>query len=150
VSVVRDLFPHALAIVPVAAALATPDVYREADRQGLARPAAQLADRREQVLAWLAAGGSPPPELLVNDLEPAARALCPLIDRALDDLRSAGAEHVLVSGSGPTVFGVFAGADGERAAEAAVAALRGHHPHASAALPVGPDYAHPRPLAATR
>ena len=42
----------------------------------------------------------------VNDLEPAARRLCPLIEPALEALREAGARHSMVSGSGPTVFGI--------------------------------------------
>ena len=59
---------------------------------------------------------------LVNDLEPAARSLCPSIDGALRSMRDAGAEHALVSGSGPTVFGLFAS---QRAARAAAARLPG-------------------------
>ncbi len=47
------------------------------------------------------------PELLVNDLEPAARSLRPEIGVALDALREAGAPHALLTGSGPTAFGLF-------------------------------------------
>ncbi len=36
-----------------------------------------------------------------NDLQDAARSLCPAIDAALDAARAAGADHALVSGSGP-------------------------------------------------
>jgi 4-diphosphocytidyl-2-C-methyl-D-erythritol kinase len=57
---------------------------------------------------------------VVNDLEPAARHLCPAIDPALDLLRVHGAAHVHVSGSGPTVFGLFDSADGARAGAAQV------------------------------
>ena len=49
---------------------------------------------------------------LHNDLQDAARSLCPAIDAALDTARAAGADHALVSGSGPTVVGLFLGADG--------------------------------------
>jgi 4-diphosphocytidyl-2-C-methyl-D-erythritol kinase len=56
----------------------------------------------------------PPP---VNDLQAAARALCPAIDPVLEEVAAAGANHVLVSGSGPTVFGFFD--DPERARLAA-------------------------------
>jgi 4-diphosphocytidyl-2-C-methyl-D-erythritol kinase len=52
--------------------------------------------------AELRAGAAPPP---VNDLEPAARRLCRAIDPALEALARAGAEHPMVTGSGPTVFG---------------------------------------------
>jgi 4-diphosphocytidyl-2-C-methyl-D-erythritol kinase len=55
-------------------------------------------------------------ELLVNDLEPAARSLCPSIDNALDEARAAGAEHAMVAGSGPTVVGLFADPEGARTA----------------------------------
>ncbi len=42
-----------------------------------------------------------------NDLEPAAVRLCPPIARLRERLRRLGAEAVGLSGSGPTVFGVF-------------------------------------------
>jgi len=44
---------------------------------------------------------------LVNDLEPAARSLRPDIGAALDALREAGAPLALLTGSGPTAFGLF-------------------------------------------
>ena len=46
--------------------------------------------------------------LLENDLEPAAVRLCPAIARLREGLREAGALAVGMSGSGPTIFGVFA------------------------------------------
>ena len=54
------------------------------------------------------AGASPLtyPDLLVNDLEPAARALRPEIGDALDALRGAGAGHAMLTGTGPTAVGV--------------------------------------------
>lgn len=45
--------------------------------------------------------------LVANDLEPAARRLHPAIGPLLDELRAGGALAVGLSGSGPTVFGVF-------------------------------------------
>jgi 4-diphosphocytidyl-2-C-methyl-D-erythritol kinase len=54
--------------------------------------------------------------LLENDLEPAALGLCPAIARLREGLREAGALAVGMSGSGPTVFGVFGN---EREAERA-------------------------------
>jgi len=59
-----------------------------------------------------------PDELIANDLEPAARALCPEIDEALATAREVGAHHALVCGSGPTVIGLFADLRGARAAAA--------------------------------
>jgi 4-diphosphocytidyl-2-C-methyl-D-erythritol kinase len=153
--------PHGVLVLPSPHALATPDVFREADRLGLRRSAEGLAERRAELLARLgpidaspAAGSSPraagspaaprpplPPDLLVNDLEPAARSLCPSIDDALAAARSAGGDHALVSGSGPTVVGIFDGPDGPAAAEAAARELRTRFPGAVAAHPVGAAFA---------
>ena len=110
--------PRALrrARAPVATReLSTADVYREADRLGLPRDAAALAAKLREVST---AAGDLPDELIVNDLEPAARALCPEIDAALAAARGAGAHHALVCGSGPTVIGLFADLQGARAAAA--------------------------------
>ena len=54
--------------------------------------------------------------LLANDLEPAALRLCPPVARLRERLRRAGAAAVGMSGSGPTVFGVFPGLRQARAA----------------------------------
>jgi 4-diphosphocytidyl-2-C-methyl-D-erythritol kinase len=105
-------------LLPAAGALSTAEVFRQADRMGLARPSAELADRRRTVSA---AGAHLPGELIVNDLEPAARALCPSIDDALRALRAAGAEHALVCGSGATVAGLFPRVDAARGAALALA-----------------------------
>jgi 4-diphosphocytidyl-2-C-methyl-D-erythritol kinase len=59
-------------------------------------------------------------ELLVNDLQDAAIGLRPEIEASLQALRDAGAARALISGSGPTSFGLFANRD---AAEAAAARL---------------------------
>jgi 4-diphosphocytidyl-2C-methyl-D-erythritol kinase len=50
----------------------------------------------------------------------------------------------MVSGSGPTVFGLFPGEAGVAHAHAAAEALRGRHPEAVAATPVGRAFAEPR------
>ena len=50
------------------------------------------------------------PELgldLANDLEPAAERLCPAIIPLREQLRALGARAVGLSGSGPTLFGIF-------------------------------------------
>lgn len=110
-------------VVPSAHALSTAAVYREADRLELPRAPADLAARLDEVRAGL--GDGPfglPAELLVNDLEPAARRLCPAIDDAVARVRSAGADHVMVSGSGPTVLGLFVDPG---AAERAAAGIEG-------------------------
>jgi 4-diphosphocytidyl-2-C-methyl-D-erythritol kinase len=87
-----------LVIVPLDAQLSAGEVYREFDARDIPRTAAEL----EAAAKRIRAGDVDP----VNDLEPAARRLCPLIDPALEALREAGVEHPMVSGSGPTVFGV--------------------------------------------
>jgi 4-diphosphocytidyl-2-C-methyl-D-erythritol kinase len=57
--------------------------------------------------------------LLVNDLEPAARRLCPPIARLSEGLRKLGALGVGMSGSGATVFGLFASEEEASAARRA-------------------------------
>jgi 4-diphosphocytidyl-2-C-methyl-D-erythritol kinase len=121
--------PYAVLILPAAEALATADVYRQADAMGLAREQAGLAERLRAVEAH---GADLPDELVVNDLEPAARALCPAIDEALAAVRAAGADRALVCGSGPTVVGLFRRVD---AARAAAVALSGRAPHPILAEP---------------
>ena len=127
--------PHSLVIVPLPAALSTPAVYAEADRLGLSRPAEALRDRLGRLRAALVAGARPPADLLCNDLEAAARSLCPEIGPALAAVAALGADHVLVCGSGPTVAGLFWADAVNRASEAA-AALAGRYPGVVAATPV--------------
>jgi len=45
--------------------------------------------------------------LVVNDLEPAASRLCPAVSELRKEIEATGALAVSLSGSGPTVFGVF-------------------------------------------
>ena len=122
--------PFGLAIVPSAATLSTPEVYRAFDRLGGARSPAEL-----ERAAAAARAGEPPPA--VNDLEAAARALCPAIDPVLADVRAAGARAAMVSGSGPTVFGLF---DTPAAARVATTWLAERQPRAIAAEPVDPEF----------
>ncbi len=138
--------PHALLVLPSHERLSTPDVFREADRLGSPRGPAELAELRAWLISALRAGEALPPDLIVNDLEPAARSLCPSIDDALAAARAAGADQALVSGSGPTVFGIFwGGEEAVAAAEAAAAALRDRYPGATAVHPVDAEFAAVRP-----
>ena len=114
--------PLGVLVLPHDAPLSTADVYREADRLALPRDASALAAARAEVEAALP---ELPAELLVNDLAPAARALEPAIVPREREAASAGADHVLVSGSGPTVLGLFFGDDGPQRARAAAAGLPG-------------------------
>jgi 4-diphosphocytidyl-2-C-methyl-D-erythritol kinase len=87
-----------LIVVPLDAELSTAAVYRAFDELGAARTADELAAAAEQIRDG---------ELeYVNDLERAARRLCPAIDDALQALRDVGVAQPMVTGSGPTVFGV--------------------------------------------
>lgn len=101
--------PHAVVLLPGGGGLGTAEVFGEADRLGLGRSAAELEELAGRLRTMAGAGVSPLsyPELLVNDLEPAARSLRPAIGDALDALRAAGARQALLTGSGPTVFGLF-------------------------------------------
>jgi 4-diphosphocytidyl-2-C-methyl-D-erythritol kinase len=120
---------YGILVLPCSEPLATADVYREADRQGLARDADDLADRVREVSATAA---DLPQALVVNDLEPAARALCPAIDEALSAARRTGARRAIVCGSGPTVVGLF---DDVEAAHGAAALLSDREPRPYVAAP---------------
>lgn len=87
--------PRAFVLLPSRHALSTPAVYAEADRLGTPRDAGALA----AVEADIRAGAIP----RVNDLQAAARSLCPEIGARL---RALG-DRALVAGSGPTVFAAY-------------------------------------------
>ena len=123
---------HAVLIVTLPMMLSTPDVYREADRLGLTRSASQLESLRGRLEAGLDAGRRPEESLLVNDLEPAAVSLCPPVLEALALARGTGADRAMVSGSGPTVFGLYWGPEARARAERGAAQI----PGAVAAAPI--------------
>jgi 4-diphosphocytidyl-2-C-methyl-D-erythritol kinase len=87
-----------LIVVPLDAELSAGEVYRAFD--ALATPRSD--DELEHAAERIRAGAFE----YVNDLEAPARALCPAIEPALEALREAGVAHPMVTGSGPTVFGV--------------------------------------------
>lgn len=119
---------YAVVVVPSAKPLSTPAVFREADRLGLPRDAAGLAEARAAVCAALP---DLPDELCVNELEPATLSLRPELGATLDALRAQGADVAMVSGSGPTLLGLFRDVE---AARAAAERFTGSH----VARPVGP------------
>ncbi|MEA2270346.1 MAG: 4-diphosphocytidyl-2-C-methyl-D-erythritol kinase [Solirubrobacteraceae bacterium] len=125
----RETAGYGVLVLRAGGELSTAEVYRQADRMNLAR---SPADLRERLAAVRAHGADLPDELIVNDLEPAARALCPEIDDALAALRGAGADRALVCGSGPTVVGLFRRVD---AARGAALALGGREPRPLLAEP---------------
>lgn len=118
-------------LIPDPAGLSTAAVYAEADRLGLGRERTELERLGGEVVAAALPGRSPLDyaELLINDLGVAAISLRPAIAAALADLRDAGAEVAIVTGSGPTAVGLFRDLAG---AEAARERLAPAHPGAIA------------------
>lgn len=109
---------YAIALIPAAEGLSTAAVYAEADRLGPGRAPAELEAARAALRGAAVEGASPLAylDLLVNDLQPAAISLRPQIAGALAALSDAGAALAAVTGSGPTVFGLFASiAEADRA-----------------------------------
>jgi 4-diphosphocytidyl-2-C-methyl-D-erythritol kinase len=103
----------AIVLVPSLIGISTGDVYRTADEMGLTRSSLDPTDLH-------ALAGESPEVIatrLENDLQPATLRLRPELAETLEELRAAGALGAQVSGSGPTVFGVFA--DAEAASTAA-------------------------------
>ena len=135
---------YGVLVLPQPLALSTPAVYREADRLGLGRSAAELDDLRARVAAALPADGTGAApaalaaELAVNDLQPAALSLAPSLADGLHAALAAGADRAMVCGSGPTVIGLFLGPRAATRARRAAAdtALRARFPRVTAAAPV--------------
>jgi 4-diphosphocytidyl-2-C-methyl-D-erythritol kinase len=126
---------HAFVLVPDARGLSTGTVYAACEPndiflavQGELFRRAHTARQPEQVAA-----------LMANDLESAVLALRPEVAERLAALRGAGALRAMVSGSGPTAFGLFSDREAaERAAETI--------PGAIAASPVVPGAVAASPL----
>jgi len=134
--------PFGVLVLPQKVALSTADVYAAADRLGLPREASVLQERRAALRAAFELAPALPddPILLHNDLQAAAIDLCPEIAPALRQALEAGAELALLSGSGPTVLGLFARANGLARAERALAGLAGLEPAPLTATSVGAGF----------
>jgi 4-diphosphocytidyl-2-C-methyl-D-erythritol kinase len=137
-----------LLVLPAATQLATADVYAALDRLGRGRDARELPRLAEQLRAAAQLGAPLPAarELLHNDLQEAALSLRPQIARTLAAAEEAGAQ-ALVSGSGPTVIGLFSHANAAGRRERAEASLAGLAPVPIAARSVGAGFAQPVALA---
>jgi 4-diphosphocytidyl-2-C-methyl-D-erythritol kinase len=112
-SVIRVELPEMhVVLVPSANGLATAEVFRAFDEIQLARERMDAADlhalAREPIVTIAAR--------LENDLQQATLKLRPELAEAIEQLLRAGALGAQVSGSGPTVFGLFP--DAHAAAEA--------------------------------
>ncbi len=129
-------------VLPSTAVLSTAAVYAEADRLQLARPKVELERLHGELEASLRHGEPLPAasELLHNDLQRAAVSLCPTIVDALEQVRRSGAHQRFVSGSGPTVVGLFANT---RLAQAAADSLHDRLPLLAWAEPVDAAFAQP-------
>ena len=127
-----------LLVLPAAVGLSTAKVYAEADRLDLVRSSEALQERRRALRRALELSAAVPAasELLDNDLQQAAISLYPEIAAALDQAREAGADIALVSGSGPTVVGLFPHANGLGRAERAAAGLAADRRSAGAPAPI--------------
>jgi len=88
-------------------ALATPDVYRAYDASRTSLTPVRAGSTMPGISALREGGDYALAELLENDLEQAAVRLCPCISELREVIEGSGALVVGMSGSGPTVFGVF-------------------------------------------
>jgi 4-diphosphocytidyl-2-C-methyl-D-erythritol kinase len=116
VTTVPPLPARSVVLVVPPFSVSTPWAYRRFDELLPAEPAS--------VRPWrLPPGQWPPREWLINDLERAVLPAYPPIATLKDDLLRLGAEGVLMSGSGSSVFGIFRH---RTVAEHAVTALQAH------------------------
>lgn len=127
---------HAVIVKPDIG-LSTAEVYELYDAVAPGQAAA-FPERRSEQLERLASLGDSPGSLariLLNDLETPAAELCPQIPEIKAELLSLGAAGALMSGSGPSVFGLFTG---EEAAASALEALGGRYRSAWLVQPFRP------------
>ena len=101
--------------------ISTPWAYAHFDPQAVQRRPDVEAMRRAIRSGRLSAVG----DEMVNLLEPAALSEYPILSTIKEELRRQGAAGVLMSGSGPTVYGLF---ERPEAAEAAAAVCREKYP----------------------
>ena len=112
--------PLAVVLVPHTHGLATARVYREFDRRYPQPP--PLPDLDTVRALFATASPDRIAAAVANDLAPVAAALAPEIAVALDAVRRSGALAASVSGSGPTVFGLYRSRAEARTAAAALRA----------------------------
>jgi 4-diphosphocytidyl-2-C-methyl-D-erythritol kinase len=115
-----------LLVLPAAAQLSTAEVYTAADQLGLTRELGAPLPRAR--------------ELLRNDLQQAALSLLPGLAGGLAAIADAGAELALVSGSGPTMLGLFGHANAAGRVQRALLELSDRDPPPLAASSVGASF----------
>jgi 4-diphosphocytidyl-2-C-methyl-D-erythritol kinase len=114
---VDGLVPQVLLLAHPGAPLATASVYAEYDAGAASLTPSEPGPSIRALLVLREEAGrarAGPIEtslraLVVNDLEPAASRLCPAVPELHEEIEANGALAVSLSGSGPTVFGVFPG-----------------------------------------
>jgi 4-diphosphocytidyl-2-C-methyl-D-erythritol kinase len=106
-----DLPPYWYVLCNPGVAISTPWVYRNLNLDTLARHGTPWRE------AW---DGEHPEDWVANDLETVTLSRYPELRHTLERLTRAGARTQGMSGSGPTLFGIFPGADAARAAAARV------------------------------
>lgn len=115
--------PLHLVIVPSAGHLSTPVVYRTLDNLRASSSMPPPSAVSPELLALLSNPATSPAEIadhVTNDLGPATLSLQPVLGTTLDRLRTAGSLTAVVSGSGPTCFGLAADAAHARRIAAAI------------------------------
>ncbi|MHB9111704.1 MAG: 4-(cytidine 5'-diphospho)-2-C-methyl-D-erythritol kinase [Thermoleophilia bacterium] len=124
---------YAVVLVKPVVSLSTAEVYALYDE--MASPAGAGFEERcrdtVEALAFLS-GAADLPAIMHNDLEQPAATLFPGLFELKQEVLATGALAALMSGSGPTVFGIFPDLE---AADAAAARLRLKHRLVWAALP---------------
>lgn len=140
--------PFGVLVLPLAAELSTGAVYARAGELGVGRTARELEELEHKLAVAFELSAAVPQtrELLHNDLQAAAISLCPQIEPALRQALEAGADVAFVSGSGPTVVGLFLRANGPGRAQRAASGLAGERESAGepapiCAVPVDPVFA---------
>jgi 4-diphosphocytidyl-2-C-methyl-D-erythritol kinase len=119
VTTVPPLPARSVVLVVPPFSVSTPWAYRRFDEL----PPADLVSAQP----WpLPPGQWPPRTRLINDLERAVLPAYPSIAALKDNLLRLGAEGVLMSGSGSSVFGIFRHRTVRTVAEHAVTALQAH------------------------
>jgi 4-diphosphocytidyl-2-C-methyl-D-erythritol kinase len=122
--------------------LATARVYARADELGLPEHDMETLSAAIRASVEQAGGPASMTPLVHNDLEPAALDLAPFARDALTLLRGSAALAAAVSGSGPSVFGVFADRGAAERAREAISRRFGGLAAVVEAIPAG--YAEPR------
>jgi len=124
---VDGISSYPLLLVNPGTPLATSEVYGSYDRRADALTPWDAGSTMRAVFAFQQRPrGRELEALLQNDLEPAARALCPAIEAIRSQLCARGAMSVGMSGSGATMFGVFEDEDSAYRAQSALVFPRGY------------------------